>query len=621
MLSLVLARCKSTAAILSSFLILPAFVLGQSAERPPSDELLPETTVAYIQIHNVREFVEKMQETNMGQMIADDRIAPLIGDVGKTVEDAYSEVEDKVGLSLDELKSLPAGEICFAVIAPKRKTPAFVLIIDMDEESETVEKALQRGRDFAAENEVEFEEEEGEEVTYEKFSVDGNQFMFFQKGGTFVIGTDKDELDGIVERWAGRDVEKIKPLKENRKFITIMNRCKGSKDLPADMRFFVDPINLAKSATRGNTAAQLGLNMLPVLGLDGFLGAGGAAIMDEMDFESVSHFHVLLANPRSGILEMVALKPDNYEPQDWVPGDTVNYASTSWDVQKMLNEIEKMYDSFNGEGALNEQIEDEINEELNLDFREDLIGQLSGRITWVQWIDSEAEMINGQTNAIAIGLKDPDAFRDTLDAIFERFQEENDEDDFEVTEYKGVEYWKLADSRIEEQQQRREERRERRREQGRERPQMAFRFPQPSFAILDNSLIISIEGTEFLHKAIETSRGDGEQLFENEKFEYVSEQMTKLLGTDVPGAVVYSRPEESMRWMFRVANSDDTGEFLDDIAEENKFAAGIRDAIKDNPLPDFDDVKEYFQPSGMFITNDETGYHFLGFQLKSTVDR
>ena len=600
--------------------LLPTLLFAQAAERPSSDELLPETTVVYLQIHDTRELAEKLQDTNMGKLIANEQIAPLVGDLYSTAQDAYSEVEDQVGLSLDEIQSLPAGELCFAVIAPKRKNPAFVLIIDTDEESEVLDKALQRGRDLASENEVEMETEELDDVTYEKFNVDGQSVMFFQKGGTFVIGTDKDELDAIVERWMGREVEKVKPLRENRKFITIMNRCKGSKDLPADFRFFADPINLAKSATRGNAAAQLGLNMLPVLGLDGFLGVGGASIMDEMDFEAVSHLHVLLANPRSGIFEMIALKPDSYEPQNWVPGNAVSYGSTSWDVQKMFAEIEKLFDQFNGDGAMAEAIDDQINDELEIDFREDVINQLAGRMTYLQWIDDDEEVINGTTNAIAIELKDPDAFRDTfIDAFLSKVLED-DEDDLEEVEYKGITYWQMPDARMERQRERREERRQRRIEEGRSSPQMEIRMPQPSFTILENSLIISFENPKLLKRAIEVSRGDAEPLFDDEKFKYVADQMTKLLGTDVPGAIFYSRPEETMRWLFRVAGSDDTKGFLDEIAEDNVYAQRIRDAIKDNPLPDFDDVKEYFQPSGMFVTNDETGYHILGFQLKSTVD-
>ena len=61
-------------------------------------------------------------------------------------------------------------------------------------------------------------------------------------------------------------------------------------------------------------------------------------------------------------------------------------------------------------------------------------------------------------------------------------------------------------------------------------------------------------------------------------------------------------------------------EMLEKMAEGNERARGFIDAFKDNPLPDFDDVKKYFAPSGAFITSDDTGYHMLGFTLKPDLD-
>ncbi len=600
---------------LAAILSLPAIVHAQSAERPTSDELLPETTVAYVQLHNVREFVEKMRESNGGQMLQHERIAPLANEFYQAIQDEYAKVEDLVGLSLEEIQSLPAGEICFAVIAPKRKSPVFLLIIDTDEESETVEKALQRGRDLVSEQGLEMETEELDEVTFEKVYVGEKKVTFFRRGGTLVVGADTEngsaaeqELNDLVTRWNGEEVEKVRPLKGNRKFVTIMNRCRGTREVAPDLRYFVDPIKLVKSATRGNVMAQGALNFLPILGLDGFLGFGGSSIMNELDFEYVSHMHVLLANPRSGIFEMLALKPGTYEPQPWVPDNAVLYLSTSWDVGKMFNEFEKIYDSFSGDGSLEREIEDEINSELGIDFKADFIDQLSGRITLVQWVGEEIA-INGQTIALGVGLNDTEKFMDLMQIFFDKIRDERGEDAFQEVEFEGITYWKQPDEDV-----------ERGREMVEENVPVTIRVQQPCFAIVEDHFIVS-DSTQFMERAIETVRGRKPPLYDDSQFKYVSRQMTRLLGSDVPGAVMYSRPEETLRMFFEVANGDDTKEFLDEMAEENQFIARLRDALDDNPLPDFDEVRQYFPPSGAFVTNDETGYHLLGFQLKSIEDK
>ncbi len=582
-------------------------VFAQDEQRPSSEELLPETTVAYVQLYNFREFMEKLADTNGGRLLADENVGPLANDLFNTAKEAYTEIEDRVGLSLEEIRELPAGEMCFAVIAPRRKKPAFVFIIDTDDESAVVEKALQRGRDLAEEADIELEIEETDDVTFEKFVVDGQDVMMFRKAGSVVIGTDLDEMNAIVDRWMGREVEKVKPLKENRKFITIMNRCRGTKDLPNDFRFFVDPISLVKSTTRGNAGAQLALNFLPILGLDGFLGVGGSMIIDEMDFESVAHMHILLSNPRAGIFEMLALKPGEYEPQPWVPNNAGSYVSASLDTKKMFSELEKMYDSFSGDGAMNEEIEDEINSELGIDFYEDIIENVSGRMTYVQWVGDDAVAINGQTNAIAFGVNDTDAIMEIVDIFLERVRDEDGDESIEELEYKGVTYWQQPNEAA-------EEARERIAEGG--APTGVVRVPQPAFVMLEDSLII-VDNPDFLKRAIDTARGKEDSLYNDEQFQTVTDQITKLLGTDLPGAIMYNRPAEAIRMMLKVAKDDDAREFLEEMGEDNKYVQMILAAFEDNPLPDFDDISHYFPPSGGFMTNDDTGYHMLFFQQKS----
>ena len=58
-------------------LLSPTLCFSQAAQRPNSAELLPETTVVYVQVDNIRELTEKLQETNFGKMMVDENIAPV----------------------------------------------------------------------------------------------------------------------------------------------------------------------------------------------------------------------------------------------------------------------------------------------------------------------------------------------------------------------------------------------------------------------------------------------------------------------------------------------------------------------------------------------------------------
>ncbi len=607
--------CKTIVCWVAIPLWSAALVLAQDQpQRPKSEDLLPETTVVYVQLENTRDLVEKLSQSTIGQMLADEKIAPLAQELYAQAQEAYAEVQNTVGLSLEEIQSLPSGEVCFAIVAPRRKDPAYVLIIDTDPESEAFTKAMDRAHQLAEENGIEIEKETNDdEIEFETMNVQGQQVTTVRKDGTLVASTSREVLDDLLERWMERTVEKDRPLSSNRKFVTIMNRCRGTKDTPPEIRFFVDPIALARSALRGNAGAQAGLNFLPVLGLDGLLAVGGTSLFNEQEFESVSHMHILLSNPRAGLFEMLALKPGDYRPQSWVPNNTTNFMTTSWDIEKMYVEFAKIYDTFSGEGGLEKEVQKEINDELGLDLREDILGSLSGRITYVQWVEG-GKRINDTINALGIELRDRDKFQKVVDTIIAKIRSDQGEGEDPLTEedYKGHVFYRQPDSRIERQR----ERMENRRRDNEQDVQMDIRLPQPCFGIVGNDVIIT-DSVEFMKRAIETDRGDEPGLADDQEFMEIGRKMTRLLGTDVPAALLYSDPEETMRMFFNVAKSDNSKNMLEKLAEENERARGFRDAFANHPLPDFDDIKRYFRPSGAFITNDDTGYHLLGFQLRS----
>ncbi|MFT7631613.1 MAG: hypothetical protein ACI87E_002651 [Mariniblastus sp.] len=603
------------------------FAAGQTepVERPSTQDLLPETTVGFIQVDNFRDMLEKIKESSMGQMSQDEAIAPLLEGLWEEAKLAYDDVKDDVGVSLEDLQALPSGEMTFAVIAPRRKDLAFMLVIEL-EENEAVDRVLDRGRQLIQEEggeEITSEESE-DGITYESFVVNGQNIKFFRKDGLMVGCSSEDELDALVDRWMGREVKKVRPLSSNRKFVTIMNRCVGTKDLKPEARFFVDPIGWAKTGLRGNVGAQVGLNFLPVFGLDGLLGIGGSMILSEDDFESVTHAHVLLASPQKGVFEMVSLKPTNYSPETWMPADTTAYMTTSWDINQMVTELTKLIENFQSEGAVDEWIEENINQELELDLKDDVLAHLTGRVTYVQWI-SDSMTISSQVQGFGIELSNPEAFEVSLDAIVARINRGNDDDDededeenepvLQEVEYKGVRMWTIASQQLSQQAERQ---RERRLERGEVEFETEELLPQPAFALIGNYFVVSgsPKTRQFLEHAIDTEQGDFTSLAMDEKFKQVNDKLVRQLKTDMPCAVMYSNPERSMRMMLEIASSEQANSLMGRGAEGNKYLAGIKARMDENPIPEFETLQKYFQPAGGFATTDETGYHFMAFGLR-----
>ena len=598
-------------------LLLAPAAMGQSESRPKTEDLLPENTVLYLQIEDIRDMIEKMTDSNFGQMLSDERISPLVSEMYQQGMDAYSNVEDFVGLSMEEIQSLPSGELCFAVVAPKRQEPAIVFLVDMDPENEAVTKAVDRFKEFVEEQAFQegfegsaIEEEETDEIVFETINTQDDPVYMFRKDGTVVGSNNEQVLKDVWERWNERPVDNVRTLAENRKFVTIMNRCRGTKESPPEFRVFVDPIEFARATTRGNFAAQAALNFLPILGLDGLLGVGGSALFGEQDFESVFHGHVLLSNPRKGLFEMLALKPADYQPQSWVPHDTVNYMTTSWDVQTMYAELEKIVDAFSSDGSFQENVQSRINDELGIDLKLDVIDQMTGRVTYAQWNVLPAR-VNSVANIFSLEVSDPAKAEEMIDLFVERIRQDAGDEVMVEDDYKGQVYWKQSDSSVNERMDRRRQRQEERGGMS-----MEIRPTQGCFMLLNDQFVIC-DSVQALERVVDTDRGDELAMVDDEMFQMVTNKMTRLLGTDMPAALFYSRPAEQIKMWMEIAQSENTRDMMDEAALDNPFVAGMKRAMDDNPLPDFEEIKGYFPPQGAFITDDETGYHFLAFSLKS----
>jgi hypothetical protein len=634
---------------LAIFLLAATSSDAQEKKRPRAVDLLPERTSLYIEIDNVRQTVADFQDSNFGRMLADEKIKPFVESLYGSAMEAYDEVKDQVGEEFSTLWNLPTGEVSFAIITPRRESPAYVLIMDLSEENGTAGALIQKLTDLGVENGATREAVVRHGI--ETFHVrDGNEgeAHYVLHEGTLLAASREAEFDQILGRMLGvaaPEDEKEGLLRDNRKFTTIMNKCRSISGKPNSITGFVDPITLAKGYTQGDVAANVVFGVLRTLGLDGVNGVGGSIIFNEEDYESVFHGHILLGSPREGIFNMIALKPGLYDPEPFVPATATNYITSHWDFRTFYAELTKIVDLFSSEGTFKAQVDENVNKELGIDLEKDLIENLAGRVSLVTWNNS-VKAFNAQSTILSVEVRDVAAGTELIDKIVKKFNEEGPgadnrtEDMLVKAEFDGVTYWKMrADFG-----QLQRERRQRNEEQGSETPEVQnlsdrggvriqvgrqeidedqdfpTRFPQPCMAFIDNHFVIT-ESVECLEHMISTSKGKNEQLAKDKKFRGIMQEMERLLDTRLPSMTMYSRPDEALRTFYDVALSEETQNAIAEQSEDNRFFKSLKKAFDENELPPFEDLAHYFPPQGGFVVNEDTGFHFLFFQRRAEVKR
>ncbi len=568
---------------------------AMAQERPPADHLLPRSTLVMISVTDVPELIEKFDNTSIGRMSQDPKMKPLMSDLYMSIRGAITEFEDTVGLSLTELLKIPQGEITFALVPDEESNELIpVLLIDVGKQLPKAKKLVEFGVGEIEKTGVKKLEETVSGTKIITYAItQGDPLSYFEKDATYGISNRPDVLKQILEIWNG---DEGKTLSENKSYAAIMQRCGGTEDERPQVIAFVDPIGIMHQTSRGDLGAQLTLAMLPPLGVDGIKGVGASVIFDTAQFESILHLHLLLDAPRSGVLKMIAFEPGDMTPERWVPRDAATYMTVHWDVETTYKELTKVYDSFRGDGAWAVMVQRAF-DEVDVNFEEELLPTLDGRLTYVSWFDRPVTQFS-QNHLVAVKLDDTKVAQKILDNVVERFL---DGEDGAGRETFG--------GRVFYQQQRPP------RNEDDDRPPE----PAPCVGILDGYLILT-SNAPIYKRAISTMSGTSGSLADELDFKLIASKIKRQPGGGRPAMISFSRPEETMRFLYDLVHADRTRDGLRRGAENNPFLKSINEALEKNPMPPFSVLKRYLAPTGAMVVDDKTGLHLMQFTLRRKAD-
>jgi hypothetical protein len=584
-----LSRCAFIVVIILVGLLAASPV---AAQRPTAPQLLPHHTLAVARIPDMPLVVERFQETALGRIGQDPRMKPLVAQLFRSAQDAFKQIEDRVGLPLDQLLKIPQGEVCVAFVASPdfEQEPGVVVIIDTKDQVAQARKLLSAAEEIAKRNGGGRSTDRiGDEEVNVFTGIGDRRVLSIERDGTFVFATTKPIMETVVANLNGTGLEKT--LADNDKYTTVINRCLAGEGLPPHVEWYVDPIALIRRLASGSLAAT-GLALFPVLGLDGLRAVGGTMTFAPGEYDGVQHMHVLLDNPRVGVIDAVAIASGDMTPETWVPADCVSYSTIRWDLRHTWNVSSRLYNGIMGDEAFEQQVRQRISDPLGVDFYKEIMPLLSGRATHVQWIEKPVR-INSITRLIGLQLKDPQQFKPILDRVVQRYS-----DRLERQQYGTITYWSIKGAR-------------QRQREG--RPDL--REPLPCIGII-NDYLVATDSLKAFQEAVTAQTNPDSSLATSLDFKLIASKIRRLPGGDAPGAIAFQRPEEGLRFWYEMATSEQTRRRLADQASTNRFFGSVDQALKDNPLPPFSVLAEYLAPGGGILVNDPTGIHYTTFTLK-----
>jgi hypothetical protein len=629
--------------LLSTALLL-SFSMPAFAERPSAMKLFPEESVVFIRMANAHEFAERFKETGTGRMLQDPQVRPLVerlyGNVGELYADKAEEI---LGITWDDLQNLPKGEVAFAIVARPNALPAFLLLVDQGEEPSIAERLVDRALELAGEKGAEFSTEEISDVEVTVVSnpeSDTQELGIFQRENTIVAATDPEVLRQLIWHWDGEDADPAKfkrekkpakraddsedapaddaegsdedadqaeaetdeeeaefvpgrTLAETDRFVTILRSCRRPQDPPPHVIFYIDPIELVRGFGHDNGGVQFAMGLLPALGVDGLLAAGGALTYATDEYSELSQYHILLENPRSGVLQLPAFENGDTTPQPWVPFETETYMGMNWNLRTTYDRLVALIDKYRYEGATEKFVKEKISDKIGADLPSEILDNLKGRFTWMIGYERPSRF-RGQQHTIAAELKDEEAMRDTIKKVMEKYPDVFEERTFGNVTYHAILPPGLRDMPEE------------------ERP------AEPFVATMDGYLFLG-GSCKLFERCVAARDGTVERLIDSDDYARATTVLGRETAGLTPALFSVSRIEETMHQWYDLLLSEKTRELIDENKEDNQFLASLSDALDEHPLPPFEVLAPYFAPAGGILYDTDNGYHGIGFTLRNEV--
>lgn len=582
-------------------LVVCVFSSVAQAKRPPATKLLPINVVAYGRVANAKDLSKHFMNTALGRMSQDPKLNPLVKHLYGAIAEVVAEAKDQIGATLPELLSIFQGEIAVALVAPENQRPALVLLLEAGDRTPLAQKLIDKTiTDLfkrISPGGAKKKEETLEGTKFVNYSIElpsddrrPRAFSYFVKEGTIIISSNDGVLKTIHRTWT---TGKGDTLSKNQRFAAIMRRCRGAKDETPQITWFVDPMEIVRNRLQQNTITRVTtMAILDTLGLKGLHGVGGSLALDTKNFDLIGHVHMLLNNPRTGVLEAIALGSGPMTPPRWVPANVSGYTTMHWDVEKVYAKTSKIFDSFSGEGALSRIMLENVSERIGVDFEKELLPSLSGRITYVDWFPRPVVNLRSGRRILGVGLKDGDAFEKMLEKIVAKQKKY-----LSKRSYRGTTYYQITPPQPD------------------DAPADRPRFPQPCFAIVGDELLVS-NNSSALEKAIATNSEDAKSLRDSKQYRLLYQKLKPLAAGAKPGLITFNQPEEGMRFLYELATSSQNRERLNKQAQDNRFFKKLDEALTKNPLPPFAVLSKYLAPGGALLTNDKTGFHYTIFSLR-----
>lgn len=613
--------------------------LSPAAAMQPSETLLPEATKAFVSTADVELLIDHWNKTQMGKLMHDPVMKPFADDLRRQIEEQWLDSRHRLGLTLDELRGVPSGEVAGAVVMAGADQPAMVLLADVTGHLEQAQELLAKVKKNLDQQGATGRTAKIDGVEVQVFDLpkledalegDPPRQAIYVLKDEMIIASDKLAAVGmILDRLQGGPG---KSLADVAAFQAVTKRYQddGGQGVP-QIRWFVEPFGYA-AALRASLAEHerpQGKTIVDTLRNQGFTaiqGVGGSVDLAVDGFELVHRTFVCAPRPYEKSMKMLKFpNVEDFSPETWVPRDVATYTTVFVDIANLFANFGPMFDELFGEGETGvwPDVLDGLKNDPDgpqIDLKAELIDKLGGRVTVVTAYELPISTTSERI-LIAIEAKDTKAVAKAIEKMFK--------DDEGVVPRAFGEY-RIWESVPQEKPTvpaisldavpllPGEEHFEEKSDEDREGERL---FPNLAVTSAKGHLFIASH-MDFLLRVLQQQEEKRETLAGSVDYQVVREVVGELAGGKKLCGYAFSRMDEEYRATYELIQQGKMpqsetmlGRVLNTVFGAGKKGVIRQQELDGTKLPEFDVVRRYLGNAGGFAVSEDGGWFVKGVML------
>jgi hypothetical protein len=419
------------------------------AAAPAADQLLPNTTKAFVSIPNLDDLQQRFEKTQIYQLLNDPVVKPFADDLKQQLQARFDQTQARLGISFEGLEDLGAGEAASAVLAPDDETQpyAVAVIVDATEAVEQAQELVDRiGKqlveDGAERSEIKIDDHDVVMYTItDEQDTDKTYMVYYRIHEEHIVSTDhRAVMQDILNRFKNPGEDNIASIAA---YQSAMKHCQqAAGDTEPQIRWFVEPFGYAKTIQAAAGVNPQGKNFHELLigqGFGALTGAGGWVHVAEGLHEFRHHTWVSAPRTTDAVIAQIAKETtaanagierdpriaakesdkyvlamrmldfpnsENQKPQQWIPNTVSTYSTINWNMKEAFEFaktlVNEYLDSEEGQDLF-EEILKGIAHDINgpqLDIRDEFVAYLAGRMSVITDFREPIDVDSNQWMAI-----------------------------------------------------------------------------------------------------------------------------------------------------------------------------------------------------------------------------